>query len=115
MYYLPPASWWRFVAWLLLGFAVYLSYGYTRSEIGRNQGRPKSAPIWLKSLALGSFLVAVGLLAMPHDESVGTLLSQFGVSTRTTAALGIIALGLLLALVGLLTGAARKQASPGVR
>jgi basic amino acid/polyamine antiporter, APA family len=109
MYYLPPASWWRFVAWLLLGFSVYLSYGYTRSEIGRSQGRPKFAPVWLKSLALASFLVAVGLLAMPHDASFRQLLSQLGNSTRTTVALGIIGLGLLLALGAALTGATRKQ------
>ena len=109
MYYLPPASWWRFVAWLLLGFSVYLSYGYTRSEIGRNQGRPKTAPIWLKSMALGSFLIAVGLLAMPHDATLSELLSQLGIRTRTTIALSIIALGVLLDFAGLIMGAARKQ------
>jgi basic amino acid/polyamine antiporter, APA family len=108
MYYLPPASWWRFVAWLLLGFAVYLSYGYGRSEIGRSIGRTKSAP-WLKALAVGSFLVAVGLLAMPHDEKLGEILNQFGHSTRTTIALGMIGLGILLSLVAALMGMSQKQ------
>ncbi|HEX3247910.1 MAG TPA: amino acid permease [Pyrinomonadaceae bacterium] len=108
MYYLPPASWWRFVAWLLLGFAVYLSYGYGRSEIGRSIGRTKSAP-WLKALAAGSFLVAIGLLAMPHDEKLKELFNQLGHSTRTTIALGMIGLGLLLSLGAALIGMSQKQ------
>jgi basic amino acid/polyamine antiporter, APA family len=108
MYYLPPASWWRFVAWLLLGFAVYLSYGYGRSEIGRSIGRTKSGS-WLKALAVGSFLVAVGLLAMPHDEGLKELFDQLGHSTRTTIALGMIGLGILLSLTGALIGLSRKQ------
>ena len=110
MYYLPPASWWRFVAWLLLGFAVYLSYGYGRSEIGRKLGRTSSAT-WLKALAMGSFLVAVGLLAMPHDETLKELFSQFGNSTRTTVALGMIGVGILLSLVSALTGMSQRQRS----
>ena len=108
MYYLPPASWWRFVAWLLLGFSVYLSYGYGRSEIGRAIGRTKSAP-WLKSLAVGSFLVAVGLLAMPHDETLKELLNQFGHSTRTTIALGMVGFGILLSLASALLGLSQRQ------
>src|SRR5256714_3703118 len=32
MYYLPPTSWWRFVAWLMIGLSVYLSYSYSRSQ-----------------------------------------------------------------------------------
>jgi APA family basic amino acid/polyamine antiporter len=108
MYYLPPASWWRFVAWLLLGFSVYLSYGYGRSEIGRAIGRTKSAP-WLKALALGSFLVAIGLLAMPHDEKLTELLSQLGHSTRTTVALGMVGLGILISVAAALLGMSQKQ------
>src|SRR5262245_56640398 len=92
MIYLPSASWWRFVALLLLGFAVYLSYGYGRSEIGRNIGRTKSAG-WLKAMAVGSFLVAVGLLVMPHGVGLTELLSQFGASKQTTIALVMIGLG----------------------
>jgi len=108
MYYLPPASWWRFVAWLLLGFAVYLSYGYGRSEIGQSLGRTRSAG-WLKALATGSFLVAVGLLAMPHDETLKVLFSQLGNSTRTTVALGMIGVGIVLSVVSALTGMSQRQ------
>ncbi len=108
MYYLPPASWWRFVAWLLLGFAVYLSYGYGRSEIGRNLGRTKSAS-WLNALALASFLIAVGLLAMPHDETLKELLAQFGATKQTTIALSMIGIGIVLALVGVAIGMSKKQ------
>jgi APA family basic amino acid/polyamine antiporter len=108
MYYLPPASWWRFVAWLLLGFAAYLAYGYGRSEIGRSIGRTKSA-WWLKGIAIGSFLVAVGLLAMPHDATFKELFNQLGHSRRTTVALGMIGLGILLSLAGTLIGMSQKQ------
>jgi APA family basic amino acid/polyamine antiporter len=108
MYYLPPASWWRFVAWLLLGFAVYLSYGYGRSEIGRSIGRTTSA-WWLKLLGGGSFLVAVGLLTMPHDAKFNELMNQLSYSTRTRVAFGMIGLGILLSLTGALIGMSQKQ------
>ena len=108
MYYLPPASWWRFVAWLLLGFAVYLSYGYGRSEIGRSIGRTKSAS-WLKCIGAGSFLVAVGLLTMPHDATFNELMNQLSYSTRTRVAFGMIGLGILLSLAGTLIGMSQKQ------
>src|SRR5260221_5782256 len=36
MYYLPPTSCWRFVAWLLLGLPVYLSYRSLKSGIGKD-------------------------------------------------------------------------------
>jgi APA family basic amino acid/polyamine antiporter len=35
MFYLPPTSWWRFIGWLVLGMAIYFSYGYTNSVVGR--------------------------------------------------------------------------------
>jgi APA family basic amino acid/polyamine antiporter len=34
--YLPPASWTRFVGWLLVGLVVYASYGYRRSRLRRS-------------------------------------------------------------------------------
>jgi APA family basic amino acid/polyamine antiporter len=80
IFFLPPASWWRFVGWLMLGFAIYLSYGYTRSSVGRTLGRPARTPLTLKVAALGFLLVAVGLFAIPHDLGPGALLD------RTTSA-----------------------------
>jgi basic amino acid/polyamine antiporter, APA family len=32
-YYLPPASWWRFIGWLGAGLAVYILYGYRHSRL----------------------------------------------------------------------------------
>src|SRR5256714_15050698 len=78
MYYLPPTSWWRFVAWLLLGLAVYLSYSYSRSEIGKKIGRASITAPWLMLMALGSFLLAIGLLTIPHDAALAELISQLG-------------------------------------
>src|SRR5438046_2112731 len=78
MYYLPPTSCLRFVALLLLGLAVYLSYSYSKSEIGKKIGRsPITAP-WLMLMALGSFLLAIGLLTIPHDESFKEIFGKLG-------------------------------------
>lgn len=35
IYYLPPSSWWRFVAWLAIGLVVYFLYGYRHSRLHR--------------------------------------------------------------------------------
>ncbi|HEV8587297.1 MAG TPA: amino acid permease, partial [Pyrinomonadaceae bacterium] len=78
MYYLPPTSWWRFVAWLLLGFAVYLSYSYSKSEIGKKIGRASITAPWLMLMALGSFLLAIGLLTIPHNASLADMIGQLG-------------------------------------
>ncbi len=67
MVYLPPASWWRFVGWLLLGLAVYVAYGWSRSVVGRRAGRPQVTPAHLKLAALGFLAIAVGLFVIPHD------------------------------------------------
>ena len=113
MYYLPPTSWWRFVAWLLLGLAVYLSYSYSRSEIGKKIGRaPITAP-WLMLMALGSFLLAIGLLTIPHSASVGDMISQlggrFGESKQTFIGVIMIAAGIVLAAAGALVGLTQKK------
>jgi APA family basic amino acid/polyamine antiporter len=108
MYYLPPTSWWRFVAWLMIGLSVYLSYGYARSELGRKVNRPRITPGWLTLLAFGSFLIAIGLLTVPHDSSMSELYAKMmtGVAEgkRTIIAFGSIGLGLLLGIIGFIVG-----------
>src|SRR5438309_7157738 len=93
MYYLPPTSWWRFVAWLMLGLAVYLSYSYSKSEIGKKIGRAQITTPWLVLMALGSFLLAIGLLTIPHDASLGDLVSQlkgsFAAARQTSIGCGL--------------------------
>ena len=109
MFYLPPTSWWRFVAWLMIGLSVYLSYGYSRSVIGRQEDRPQKTPTWLMLLGLGSFLIAVGILMVPHHAGVRELMAELGQSRRTTFAVGIVALGILLAIVGSVQGRSRNK------
>jgi APA family basic amino acid/polyamine antiporter len=104
MYYLPPASWWRFIGWLVLGFAIYVSYGYTRSAVGRKVGRPTKTTPALKVAALGFLLVAVGLFTIPHDLGPVALISE---ATNAAAERhGRAVYGLVLILVGLVTGIA---------
>jgi APA family basic amino acid/polyamine antiporter len=115
MYYLPPTSWWRFVAWLMIGLAVYLSYSYTRSEIGRKLGRPERTPGWLALTGLGSFLIAIGLLTIPHDatllESLHKAAGGFAQGERAIIAFGCLGLGFALAVIGSIIGFARRQTS----
>jgi APA family basic amino acid/polyamine antiporter len=106
MYYLPPASWWRFIGWLTLGLAIYLSYGYTRSAIGVKDGRPARTPPALKLAALGFLLTAVGLFIIPHDAGLGRLVSEATNTsaddhTRALSGLLLIVLGLLAGIIGL--------------
>lgn len=113
MYYLPPTSWWRFVAWLLLGLAVYLSYSYSKSEIGKKIGRaPITAP-WLMLMALGSFLLAIGLLTIPHDASLKDLISQIGgrfaEARQTFIGAILIVVGVIAVAAGTLMGLVQKK------
>ncbi len=36
--YLPPTSWWRFIAWLAVGVLLYAVYGYRHSRLRRTAG-----------------------------------------------------------------------------
>lgn len=114
MYYLPPTSWWRFVAWLLIGLAVYLSYGYSRSEIGRAIGRARITSPWLLLMALGSFLVALGLLTIPHNtplaELAQTAASGFAQGTRAIVAFAGIGVGVLCLILGAIIGFLQRPA-----
>ena len=113
MYYLPPASWWRFVGWLMLGFAIYVSYGYTRSAIGAKIGRPARSPLTLKIAALGFLVVAVGLFTIPHDlgptELFKTAMSaDADRHSRAVYGLIMIALGLLTGVIFAASGVQSK-------
>jgi APA family basic amino acid/polyamine antiporter len=113
MYYLPPTSWWRFVAWLLLGLAVYLSYSYSRSEIGKKIGRAQITAPWLMLMALGSFLLAIGLLTIPHDASLKDMIShlagKFAESKQIFIGTILVVLGLIATIIGALIGLVQKR------
>jgi hypothetical protein len=111
MYYLPPTSWWRFVAWLMLGLSVYLSYGYARSELGQKSGRPNRTEPWLSLLAIGSFLIAIGLLAIPHGSSFGELYNEVTTvgGKRSMFALGCLALGIVFGIIGVVVGSTSRK------
>jgi basic amino acid/polyamine antiporter, APA family len=91
MYYLPPTSWWRFVAWLMLGLSIYFSYGYSRSTIGRKLGRPARTPLGLKVGGLGFLLLAIGLFII-------------GFQSPTTLAYICVGVGIVMVIGGLVTG-----------
>jgi APA family basic amino acid/polyamine antiporter len=109
IYYLPGGSYWRFAGWLMLGLAIYLSYGYVRSSIGKKAGRPFPTPAALKIAGIGFLLVAIGLFVIPHDSSPANMISQAMHSgeeghTSTLTGFTMILVGLVLGIVGALVG-----------
>ncbi|HEX3280414.1 MAG TPA: amino acid permease [Pyrinomonadaceae bacterium] len=113
MYYLPPTSWWRFVAWLMIGLSIYLSYGYARSELGAKSGRSRITPGWLSLMGLGSLLIAIGILTIPHHLSPGELYAAMTGSVaegkRTMIAAGSIGIGAACMLVGFVIGLTKGE------
>ena len=112
MYYLPPASWWRFVGWLVLGLAIYLAYGYTRSAVGMKLGRPALTPRTLKLAAIGFLLVAVGLFIIPHDLPLVDVLRA--ATTHDADRHGLSFTGVALIVVGLIVGIVSTLASRAI-
>lgn len=118
MYYLPPTSWWRFIAWLMIGLSIYLSYGYARSKLGGKSGRSRITPTWLSLMGLGSLLIAVGILTVPHtstpSELYAKMMGGMGEGKRTIIAVGSIGIGLACMLIGLVIGMTKGEpANPG--
>ncbi len=112
MVYLPPASWWRFVGWLLLGLSLYTAYGYSNSRIGREDGRPPRASRALRTAACGFLATAAGLFTIPHDAAPRRLFDLAlapGVPGHARAAWGLALglVGLALAAVGVGVEASR--------
>ncbi len=110
MFYLPPASWWRFIGWLVLGMAVYFAYGYSHSVVGREAGRPARPALGQRLAAFGFLLAGVGLFVIPHDAGLGELLREAGERgerrPRRAPCTGcsLIVGGILAAVAGLLMG-----------
>jgi APA family basic amino acid/polyamine antiporter len=118
IYYLPGGSYWRFAGWLMLGFSVYLSYGYARSTVGRKAGRVAHTPISLKVAAVGFLLVSAGLFTIPHDAGFGELITKAITAgeeghTRTFVGFALVLMGLVLGATGLVIGAPRNAKPPG--
>jgi basic amino acid/polyamine antiporter, APA family len=99
MVYLPPASWWRFIGWLLCGMAVYFAYGYNHSTVGKEVGRP-AAGAGQKLAAFGFLLAGIGLFTIPHNAGLGRLIAE--ASTAGAEDHGRALLGLVLVVAGIL-------------
>jgi APA family basic amino acid/polyamine antiporter len=117
IWYLPPASWWRFVGWLLLGLAVYTGFGYSRSLIGQAVGRPNRTPLRLKAASFGCLLVAAGMFTIPHDAGPSKLLSALVSAAaeghgRVLVGSIMMVAGALIAFGGWQSEFARRPAQP---
>jgi APA family basic amino acid/polyamine antiporter len=118
MFYLPPASWWRFVGWLVLGFAIYSAYGYSRSAIGQRMGRSNRASGPLKMASLGFLMTAIGLFTIPHSAGLGRLLAMAmdGAAEghrRALHGLVLIVVGVVLGIVGVLRERGAQRSAAG--
>lgn len=107
MFYLPPASWWRFIGWLVLGLSIYAFYGYSHSHLGRQAGRV-SASMPLRAAGLGFLLTAVGLFTIPHNANLSRLWSAATTAgaahhLRAAIGMGLIAVGVLIGMIGALS------------
>lgn len=118
IYFLPEGSYWRFVGWLALGLAIYFSYGYTRSGVGQQMGRPSRTPLALKFAAVCFILVAIGLFVIPHDVAPRELFSEAFDSSaekhdQTLYGLLLIIAGLIGAAIGIKLGGSKTESSEG--
>jgi APA family basic amino acid/polyamine antiporter len=112
MVYLPPASWWRFIGWLVIGASIYAAYGYSSSVLGRKAGRPAKRPAFMTWMAYGFALAGLGLFVIPHDAGLGRLIAEALDSadadhTRSLFGLGLIVVGLMSAVIGAVNGRRR--------
>ena len=113
MVYLPPASWWRFVGWLVLGAAIYAAYGYSNSVLGRRAGRPATTPPFMAWMATGFLLAGIGLFTIPHDAGLGRLVEEArdaaaGDHTRALIGLTLIVAGVVAVALGAWQGRQRR-------
>jgi APA family basic amino acid/polyamine antiporter len=103
--YLPPTSWWRFAGWLMLGLGVYAGYGYTRSLVGRELGRPARTTADLRIAAVSFVMLAAAMLTIPHHAGMtalaaATVTEDAPYHARAAAGMGLGgagALGLVIA------------------
>jgi APA family basic amino acid/polyamine antiporter len=110
MIHLPPASWWRFIGWLVLGMAVYFAFSYNHSTVGRAIGRAEHASPAQRLVALGFLLAGVGLFVIPHSASAGELITLAVQSHgRSLAGLAMIGLGILAAVGGAMAMTGRRD------
>ncbi len=102
MFYLPPASWWRFIGWLVLGLAIYSSYGHNRSKLRAKDhtGLPITTA---RALGLGFLFIAIGLFTIPHNAGMMELVSTAFSSGSEGHKRAMV--GLLLMLIGIVLGA----------
>ncbi len=117
MVWLPPASWWRFVGWLVCGAGIYTAWGWRNSVLGRQAGRPTVNPPFMNMLTLGFLLAGIGLFVIPHDAGIGELLREAttaGVPGHGRAMVGgiLILLGVMALAAGTAMSGRRTTARP---
>jgi APA family basic amino acid/polyamine antiporter len=113
MVHLPPASWWRFIGWLVLGMAIYFAFGYNHSAVGQSHGRPLTPTPMQRVVAFGFLLAGAGLFIIPHNAGPSELVALASASNlRVALGLAMIGLGIIGAIAGGFGMTARANTSP---
>lgn len=101
IYHLPETSWWRFVGWLTLGMAVYVSYGYYHSAL--RSGGVRKASAGLKIASLGMVIASAAMIVLPHGRGFTELMELTRTDSRAffgvygiVAGAGVVGLGFML-------------------
>ena len=115
MVWLPPASWWRFVGWLVLGASIYAGYGWRSSVLGRRAARPERNPGFMNAMTWGFLAAGIGLFAVPHDANLFELVrtaTDSSASGHLRAAIGcaMVVAGALVVAAGVAAGTRRSAA-----
>lgn len=61
IYYLPPASWLRFAAWLNFGFVIYIGYGAVHSRLTGRSLSDRPAEHDARTAYAGAWLAVIGV------------------------------------------------------
>ena len=112
---LGVSNWSRFLVWLLLGLAVYFSYGYASSNIGREQGRSATTNFALKLAAIGFLVSALGLsvIAFSFVADIFTgLIPSLATDTLHYTALSVFIIGFVVGVLGVVIEFSKPAPAP---
>jgi basic amino acid/polyamine antiporter, APA family len=96
-------NWTRFAVWLLVGLAIYFSYGYTHSNIGQEAGRDSKSNASLKMAAIGFVVAAIGLSVSSFsfiNDFILYILPALDAATLKYAEIALFLIGLIVGIVG---------------
>lgn len=78
IYYLPSTSWFRFAAWLNLGFVIYIAYGAIHSRLTGRSTAPNKAVHDAQTAYVGAWLGLIGTILLVVMRALNIWLEYAG-------------------------------------